>query len=75
MQEEKLEGDNQYACSSCGSKQNAVRHISLERLPPVLTLQLLRFVFDRKTGMKKKLSNFIDFAETIEMTAYIQSKG
>ena len=46
VQEEKLEGENQYMCSVCNSKQNAVRSIQLHTLPPVLNLQLLRFVFD-----------------------------
>ncbi|VDI64157.1 ubiquitin carboxyl-terminal hydrolase 48 [Mytilus galloprovincialis] len=71
LQEEKLEGDNQYMCSSCNSKQNASRKIHLKYLPPVLNLQLLRFVFDKKTGMKKKLNSFIQFPEQIDMTKYL----
>ena len=47
LKEEKLEGDNQYMCAGCNSKQNASRRIQLRKLPPVLNLQLLRFVFDR----------------------------
>ena len=47
LQEEKLDGDNQYYCTHCNSKQNAARYIELHSLPPVLNLQLLRFVFDR----------------------------
>ena len=47
LQEEKLEGLDQYFCSYCGSKQNARRKIRLRHLPPVLNIQLLRFVFDR----------------------------
>ena len=47
LQEEKLEGLDQYFCSHCGSKQNARRKIRLRHLPPVLNIQLLRFVFDR----------------------------
>ena len=47
LQEEKLDGDNQYYCACCESKQNAARYIELHTLPPVLNLQLLRFVFDR----------------------------
>ena len=47
LQEEILEGDNKYFCSSCQKKQDATRKIVLEKLPPVLNLQLLRFVFER----------------------------
>ena len=46
LQQESLSGNNQYFCSSCGSKQDAKRFIQLKTVPPVLTLQLMRFVFD-----------------------------
>lgn len=54
---ELLEGGNQYFCSECNCKQDARRAISFERLPPVLNIQLSRYVFDRATLMKKKLGN------------------
>lgn len=52
-----LDGDNKYFCDYCQSKQNAERFIELEydKLPPVLTLQLLRFVYDAQAGRKKKV--------------------
>uniref|UniRef100_A0A2C9K4H8 Ubiquitin carboxyl-terminal hydrolase 48 n=2 Tax=Biomphalaria glabrata TaxID=6526 RepID=A0A2C9K4H8_BIOGL len=71
LQEEKLEGDNQYMCNVCCSKQNATRTIKLIKLPPVLNLQLLRFVFDKSKGHKKKLSSFIQFPETLDMSPYL----
>ncbi|XP_059143217.1 ubiquitin carboxyl-terminal hydrolase 48-like [Physella acuta] len=74
LQEEKLEGDNQYMCSVCNSKQNATRAIRLNKLPPVLNLQLLRFVFDKNKGHKKKLSSFIQFPETLDMSPYLQTE-
>ncbi|GFO08103.1 ubiquitin carboxyl-terminal hydrolase 48 [Plakobranchus ocellatus] len=73
LQEEKLEGDNQYMCSVCNSKQNAKRAIRLRKLPAVLNLQLLRFVFDKSKGRKKKLSSFIQFPETLDMSTYLQN--
>ncbi|CAH1775543.1 unnamed protein product [Owenia fusiformis] len=72
-QEEKLEGDNQYMCAVCNSKQDARRRIQLCRLPPVLNLQLLRFVFDRQTGHKKKLNTFIQFPEEIDLTPHLNA--
>ena len=47
LQEEKLEGADQYFCGHCGCKQNATRSIRLRHLPTMLNIQLLRFVFDR----------------------------
>ncbi|KAK7476526.1 hypothetical protein BaRGS_00032206, partial [Batillaria attramentaria] len=72
LKEEKLEGDNQYMCNVCNSKQNAVRSIRLNTLPPVLNLQLLRFVFDVKKGQKKKLNSFLQFGDTLDMSRYLQ---
>ncbi|XP_041378372.1 ubiquitin carboxyl-terminal hydrolase 48-like isoform X2 [Gigantopelta aegis] len=71
LQEEKLEGENQYMCSMCNSKQNASRVIQLDYLPPVLSLQLLRFVFDKKSGHKKKLNSFIQFPQVLDMSKYL----
>lgn len=54
---EKLNGDNQYYCSMCECKVDAERALTFQKLPPVLNVQLSRYVFDRKTFMKKKLSD------------------
>ncbi|XP_028393956.1 ubiquitin carboxyl-terminal hydrolase 48-like [Dendronephthya gigantea] len=73
LKEEDLHGDNQYHCSYCKSKQDATRYIKLKELPPVLNLQLLRFVFDRKTGCKKKLNTSIWFPELLNMKEYVDA--
>jgi ubiquitin carboxyl-terminal hydrolase 48 len=54
-----MDGDNQYYCDNCMNKTNAKRFTKITDLPPVLNLQLLRFVYDRNSGVKKKLSNKI----------------
>ena len=50
-----LEGDNMYFCDKCKCKQNAKRVPKLTELPPVLNVQLSRYVFDRQKFVKKKL--------------------
>ncbi|XP_075461958.1 ubiquitin carboxyl-terminal hydrolase 48 isoform X1 [Ascaphus truei] len=72
LKEEKLEGDNRYFCENCQSKQNATRKIRLLNLPPTLNLQLMRFVFDRQTGHKKKLNTYIGFSEALDMDPYLE---
>lgn len=52
---ERLEGDNRYACERCNKKVDADRYCELRQLPDVLHLQLMRFVFDLQTFMKRKL--------------------
>uniref|UniRef100_A0A670JJ95 Ubiquitin carboxyl-terminal hydrolase 48 n=1 Tax=Podarcis muralis TaxID=64176 RepID=A0A670JJ95_PODMU len=75
LKEEKLEGDNRYFCETCQSKQNATRRIRLLSLPCTLNLQLMRFVFDRQTGHKKKLNAYIEFSELLDMEPYMEDKA
>jgi len=71
LKEEVLAGDDQYYCSSCKGKQNAVRQMCLTALPSVLNFQLMRFVYDRQSMQKKKLSTFIRFPQTLDMGQYL----
>ncbi|XP_042334853.1 ubiquitin carboxyl-terminal hydrolase 48 isoform X3 [Sceloporus undulatus] len=75
LKEEKLEGDNRYFCETCQSKQNATRRIRLLSLPCTLNLQLMRFVFDRQTGHKKKLNAYIEFSELLDMEPFMEDKA
>ncbi|XP_070812409.1 ubiquitin carboxyl-terminal hydrolase 48 isoform X3 [Pituophis catenifer annectens] len=75
LKEEKLEGDNRYFCESCQSKQNATRRIRLLSLPCTLNLQLMRFVFDRQTGHKKKLNAYIEFSELLDLGPFMEDKA
>ena len=52
---EKLEGDDRFRCDTCAEKRDATRQISLLALPPVLCLQLIRFVYDVNSNSKKKV--------------------
>ncbi|KAJ3602666.1 hypothetical protein NHX12_030415, partial [Muraenolepis orangiensis] len=73
LKEEKLDGDNRYFCESCQNKQCATRRIKLHSLPRTLNLQLMRFVFDRQTGHKKKLNTFISFPEQLDMGPFMET--
>lgn len=67
LSEEKLEGDNQYYCDSCGIRVDATRSIKLRTLPPVLNFQLKRCVFLQKTTTKKKITSAFSFPEELDM--------
>lgn len=75
LKEEKLEGDNQYFCLGCESKQDATRCVRLSQLPPVLNLQLNRFIFDMQTGRKKKLNSLVHFPEVLEMAKFLRQES
>ena len=68
VKQERLEG---VECAHCASRQDATRQMALLRLPPCLTLQLLRFVYDLSTGTKKKVSVAVKFPEKIDLSAYV----
>ncbi len=70
---EVLDGDNQYHCSNCDSKQDAERVLTLTKLPPVLNVQLSRYVFDRVKFVKKKLMDKVLLPKTLTISRQIDS--
>ena len=64
---ESLEGDNQYHCERCGKKVDAERRLKIVKAPPVLQVQLLRYVYDRVTWEKKKLRDAIETTASIKI--------
>ncbi len=52
---ERLDGENQYDCRSCGGRRDAERSTVLVSLPSVLCIHLLRYSYDKKTFAKRKL--------------------
>ena len=75
--EENLDGDNQYMCSTCERKQDAVRKIELKRLPKVLTLQLLRFVYScNQHGEFEKVkdSKNVEFSEELDLSPFLSKE-
>ncbi|XP_011061617.1 PREDICTED: ubiquitin carboxyl-terminal hydrolase 48-like isoform X2 [Acromyrmex echinatior] len=72
LSEEQLTGADQYHCVTCNDKKDARRFIRLESLPETLNIQLMRFVFHRDSGQKKKLNSYIQFPEELDMSEYIR---
>lgn len=68
--DEVLDGDNQYFCSSCNAKRDAKRIFRFRQLPPVLNIQLSRYVFDRVALMKKKLTDKVLLPLSIQVQAH-----
>lgn len=68
LNEEKLRGENQYFCESCGRRVDATRFIKLHKLPAVLNFQLKRCVFLPKTTTKKKITSVFRFPSQLNMS-------
>ncbi|KAI9598115.1 hypothetical protein BDF19DRAFT_433558 [Syncephalis fuscata] len=75
LKSEKLTEDNQYFCENCKGKQDALRTLSIDALPQVLHLQLMRFAYDSKTFEKKKINTRICFPATLNMKNFVTSSS
>eukprot|EP01126_Amoeba_proteus_P017513 TRINITY_DN1847_c0_g1_i7.p1 TRINITY_DN1847_c0_g1~~TRINITY_DN1847_c0_g1_i7.p1 ORF type:complete len:354 (-),score=76.39 TRINITY_DN1847_c0_g1_i7:1792-2853(-) len=62
-----------YFCDGCNMKQSASRELKLQKLPPILTFHLLRFVYNRETATREKLHNSIHFDENLDMSSFMDS--
>lgn len=65
-----LEGDNQYSCSVCESRQDALKKTALRFLPPILTLQLKRFDYNMRTWAREKLHHRFTFPFTFDASKF-----
>ena len=65
--EEMLDGENQYFCSECDQKRDARRILKLTELPPVLNVQLSRYVFDKTKFTKKKVCDKVLLPTSLEV--------
>ena len=66
---EYLSGENRYACPSCKTKSDASKQLLIEKLPPLLTIQLKRFSYFGYGG--KKPNKSVAFSETINMEPFM----
>ena len=64
---EKL-SSNDYSCAQCGAGSQAVKQLSLCRLPPVLCFQLKRFEHNASTGTK--IETRVKFPLTFDVREY-----
>ena len=71
ISKEYLQDSNQYQCRVCHSKQDAIRYIRLDELPTILTIQLMRFVFDMSSLCKKKLKTLNAFPTVLDMRPFM----
>ena len=66
---------DRYLCGQCNSLQDAVRYTELRKLPPVLHISLLRFVYDLKTMERRKSKSMIVFPKVLDMNQFLGSSA
>ncbi|XP_061440827.1 ubiquitin carboxyl-terminal hydrolase 38 isoform X2 [Rhineura floridana] len=64
---EVLKGDNKYYCEKCGSLQNAEKTMQIVEDPEYLILTLLRFSYDPKCHIRRKILGNVSLPLILEL--------
>jgi ubiquitin carboxyl-terminal hydrolase 47 len=67
-----LEGENQYQCSKCEMKVDALKGLRLGKCPKILSLSMNRFTLDYSTFMRVKIMDRVSFPFTLNMNDYMK---
>lgn len=71
IKQELLDGDNQYYCENCKSKQDAVKGLKFKKLPYILVVQLKRFDLDYETLQRVKLNEKVTFPTILNANPFV----
>lgn len=63
--------DYDFFCKKCQAQQNPIKQFTINKLPPVLVLQLKRFEH-LMSGVNQKLNDYIEFPKILDMKPYLK---
>ncbi|XP_028251645.1 ubiquitin carboxyl-terminal hydrolase 40 isoform X2 [Parambassis ranga] len=72
VEEELFEGNNLYRCAQCDRLVNAAKSAKLQKLPPFMTMSLLRFSFDFAKFERYKETGRYSFPLTINLRPFCE---
>jgi ubiquitin carboxyl-terminal hydrolase 47 len=72
MRPERLEADNQYQCSQCERRVDAVKGLKIKTLPKILTVQMNRFTLDWTTFQMVKVHDKVTFPYVLNGNNYLR---
>jgi len=67
-----LEGDNAFKCDKCNKKVDTMKRVCLKTLPNHLIIVLKRFEFNYQTMQKKKIHDYCEFPNELDLEPYTQ---
>ena len=68
--EEIMDGDNQYHCSKCNNKCDAIKKLFVKIIPSHLIIQLKRFTYT-EDYQSRKLNNFVDYPFELDISSIV----
>uniref|UniRef100_A0A3B4YKH0 Ubiquitin specific peptidase 40 n=1 Tax=Seriola lalandi dorsalis TaxID=1841481 RepID=A0A3B4YKH0_SERLL len=72
VEEELFEGNNLYRCAQCDRLVTAAKSAKLKKLPPFMTMSLLRFSFDYAKCERYKETGRYSFPHTINLQPFCE---
>lgn len=66
---EVLDGDNKYHCSKCKTKVRALKQFTIDKAPPILTVQLKRF--SSSGGYGGKIDKKVHFESILDLRPFV----
>lgn len=73
LRPELLEKTNQYHCSKCDKKVDALKFVRLTKLPKILFIQLGRFEYDFVNDNRKKINDRVSFPTLLNLNNFNRS--
>ena len=62
-------------CDNCNEKTDSLKGCKIQKLPPILTVNLLRFDFDYNTLQRKKVNDRFEFPLELNMSDHLDPES
>ena len=72
---DKLDGTNQLFCDICQEKTDTLKGMRIQKLPPILTLDLNRFSFDYEKLQRVKVNDRFEYPLELNVSAHLDPEA
>lgn len=72
---DKLDGDNKLFCDNCNEKTDTMKGVLLQKLPPILTIDLNRFDFDYNTFQRVKVNDRFEYPLELNLSGFLDPES
>ena len=72
---DRLDGDNKLFCDNCNEKTDTLKGYRIQKLPPILTIDLNRFDFDYNTFQRVKVNDRFEYPLELDLSAHLDPEA